>query len=460
MYTCTPFRKYMHRFTSSVTGAVLAVVMVAGQAPVSSASTRQSETGTVTTLSYVLQGPLAGPALTEYKDLAKAFHLQYPSLQVQFVPESLQQLLTTRLTSVRSNAAPDMIYWPVGPGYGQTAAIQAGLLANLTPLYNKYGWFSDLPASIEGEEVHGRIYNIDGSMGGQPYVFYNENIFNKLHIAVPHTGSEMIRVAKQLSHSSYLPLVMAGVLQGQDVTLASILIERYLSLAAYKSLTDSGNLGVKAATSWMSPGVLAAFTTLHNWAAAGLFYSGDGSLSALEATSLFESGKAAMLSANIGFMTPAVIAKYIGARFKVGMFEYPKLDPQVPTYQNVSVANSEFSVPETAWKKEKAAITDWIVFYMSVTARKIILTEGNALPDDVQGIPRAAISKAIGPFQTTMLRWIRRYGSEQNLDGWVAPQLRDALGNAVLGIINGGTTPQSATASLQAVAVALRKGQV
>lgn len=418
-----------------------------------------SGTKKAVTLTFVVQGPLTGPGGQMYKTLAAEFNKAYAPTRVQLIPEAQAQIEATELTSIKSSNPPDMIYWPVGAGYGETTAAKSGLLANLLPLYKQQGWLKVMPPSMTQEEINGGLYNVDGTLGAQPYVFYNENIFKKLGLTPPQSVAGFTEVARKLRAAGITPLGLGTVHHWPAVHLMSILTERTLPLKAYENLLYSWRPTTTHPTSWTDPRVVEAFTVLQAWAKAGLFPKGSSALSNGEAMTLFEQGKVAMDQCPIGCFAPSTIRQYIGNRFKVGMFQYPAISSGIPLYQNVAVANQEFSVPENAWKKNEGAITEFIEFWNSLQARKTFATFGN-LPDNTQGLTKSFIAQHVGPFNIQVLQWMKKYGTEQNLDGWLAAPLRRAVAIQAQEVISGSTTPRAACNTLQKLAAGLHSGSI
>lgn len=440
--------------TSSATSKTSATTSTSA----SSKASATSGTKKAVTLTFVVQGPLTGPGGQMYKTLAAEFNKAYAPVSVRLVPEAQAQIEATELTSIKSSNPPDMIYWPVGAGYGETTAAKSGLLANLLPLYKQQGWLKVMPPSMTQEEINGGLYNVDGTLGAQPYVFYNESIFKKLGLTPPHSVAGLSAVASKLRAAGVTPLGLGTVHHWPAVHLVSILTERTLPITAYENLLYSWRPTTSHPTSWTDPRVVKAFTVLQDWAKAGLFPKGSSALSNSETMTLFEQGKVAMDSCPIGCFAPPTITKYIGNRFKVGMFQYPAISSGIPLYQNVAVANQEFSVPENAWKKHQSAITDFIKFWNSLQARKTFAKAGN-MPDNTQGLSTTFISQNVGPFNVQVLRWMKKYGTEQNLDGWLAAPLRRAVAIQAQDVIAGSTTPTAACAALQTLAAKLHSGK-
>lgn len=451
-------RKVRRKF-SAVAG-ITAVLVASGYSP-AGASTEAKPV----TLSFVLQGPLTGTAGALYKNLVTMFHKRYPQLTVKLIPEAEAQIEDEALTVVKEANPPDMIYWPVGAGYGETTAAELGLLANVLPLYKQEGWLKVMPANMVKEEIRtkwapsGGLYNVDGGLGAQPYVFYNKEIFAKYKLSPATSVAGLVSIAKTLKTAG-VPALALGEKDGwPDVHLASILVERTLSYGAYNKLLYSWSPSrTPDPTSWTSPAVIKAFDVVAELGKAGLLVDGSTALSNDEAVTLFEDGKAAMVSCPVGCFSPQTIKEYIGSRFKVGMFQYPSIVPGIPLYQNVAVANEEFSIPEHAWLKEKGPITDWIKFTMSLAGRKELLDEG-FLPDDTHGLTSAEITKGVGPFYEDVVKWIDKYGTEQNLDGWLAASQRTLLGTEMERLFAGSITPSAAGAAMQAITVKARKGE-
>ncbi len=406
----------------------------------------------VTTLRFIAPSGGYGVAVGQ---VAALFNRENKHVQVKVLVEGSNQIdVTERLVATSSNP-PDMLYWPVGPGYGEIRAARLGILANLTPVYDKYHLFKILPSSTKGEEINGKMYNVNGWIGAQPYVFYNATMFKKLHITPPTTSAQLIADAHKVRAAGYETIGLGSAHQWPAVHLMSILIQRELPLGAYNKLKLSWDSKVSNPTKWTNPRVVAAFKTLQTWAKAGVFAPGFSSLTNAETTTLFASGKALMQSIPLGAWTPKAIQSLIGHRFQVGIFQYPQLISSIPTYQNVALANGEFSVPERSWKHNQAAITQWIRFYLSVPAQKIFAANGFP-PEITTGISKAYLTKQVGPLATKVLGWIKEYGAEQNLDGWLAAQQKSLVARGAEEIVAGTATPLRICQQLQALTNKLR----
>ena len=441
-----------HRWTSRGAAVVGAASLVLTTATVASAASLKPEAQKAVTLQFVLQGPLTGSTGLMWRTIAADFNKEYAPISVTLVPESQPQIEAEELTVIKGSNPPDMIYWPVGPGYNETEGADEGLLANLLPLYKQEGWLKEMP-NITIEYINGGLYNVDGALGAQPYIFYNANLFQKLHLSVPSSFAQLFAVAGKIRAAGYQPLALGSADGWPDVHLMSILTQRALNYSTYNNLLFSWAKTTATPTSWTDPAVVKAFNVLKEMQTSGLLADGSAALTNAEAETVFEDGKAAMVQCPLGCYGPQAIADLIGSRFKVGIFEYPGITPGVPLYQNVATATQEFSVPENAWKLNQPAITDFIKFYNSLQGRTIMLDDGGFLPDNTSGMSASEIAKYAGPFSVQVEKWIAQYGSEQNLDGFLDSALRQQLGIEAADIITGKTTPQAAAQVMQALAV-------
>ncbi len=406
----------------------------------------------VTTLQFIAPSGGYGVAVGQ---VAALFNREHKHVKVNVTVEGSNQIDVTERLVATSNNPPDMLYWPVGPGYGEIRAARLGILADLTPVYNKYHLFKILPSSTKGEEIHGKMYNVNGWIGAQPYVFYNATMFRKLHLSPPKSSAQLVALAKKIRAAGYETIGLGSAHQWPAVHLMSILIQRELPVAAYNKLKLSWDSAVSNPTKWTDPRVVDAFKTLKTWAKAGVFAPGFSSLTNAETTTLFASGKALMQSIPLGAWTPKAIQSLIGHRFQVGIFQYPQLVPSIPPYQNVALANGEFSVPARAYKHHQAAINAWIRFYLSVPAQKIVAANGFP-PEITTGIPKAYLTKEIGPLATKVLGWVKKYGAEQNLDGWLAAQQKSLVARGAEEIVAGTATPVQICHQLQTLTNKLR----
>ena len=182
----------------------------------------------LTTLKFVAPSGTYAQAVSK---VAALFNKEHHHIAVTVVAEGSNQIDQTERLLASSNNPPDMLYWPVGPGYGESHAAKLGLLADLTPVYQKYHLFHILPSSTTGEEINGKMYNVNGWIGAQPYVFYNATMFKKLGLTVPTTSQQLMALAHKIQAKGYETIGLGTAHQWPAVHLMSILIQRELPLA-------------------------------------------------------------------------------------------------------------------------------------------------------------------------------------------------------------------------------------
>ena len=105
--------------------------------------------------------------------------------------------------SLRTPSAPGIFTW--WSGYRMKDLVDAGLVADVTPLWKKYtdaGLYN--PSLASAYTFNGKIYGIP-DLVAYWVVFYNKKVFDKYQLTPPKTWAELEKVAATLKENKVTP---------------------------------------------------------------------------------------------------------------------------------------------------------------------------------------------------------------------------------------------------------------
>ncbi|MVU78095.1 extracellular solute-binding protein [Nocardia sp. ET3-3] len=146
----------------------------------------------------------------------KDFQAAHPEITVRFESKSFEQVQKTAPMILNSADAPDVMEYNKSNASAGLLA-HKGLLTDLTPAVQKYGWDKSLTGPLA---VTGR-YDTAGVMGsGNWYgisdygefamVYYNKDLFAQNNIPVPTTFDELVRAMDAFVAKGITPFANAG----------------------------------------------------------------------------------------------------------------------------------------------------------------------------------------------------------------------------------------------------------
>ena len=203
------------------------------------------------------------------------------------------QFITALKAAAKSGTLPDII--GLQPG-----SLTQQYRADLTPV-------NALAAKTWGSSWEQKIYPVDleqmrmGNPAGNSNVYiipdesqvlaiwYNKQIFAKLHISVPTTMAELIADAKKIKAARYIPMYQgaAGAWQNENVFL---MLANQLS----SGITDQAQDGK---VPWTAPDLVTAMNTWHILFTSGVFQPGAlGAQAYPTGAQLFAAGRVGMMA--------------------------------------------------------------------------------------------------------------------------------------------------------------------
>lgn len=139
--------------------------------------------------------------------IAADFNAANPGIVVKPVAIATADIRNTLKMALTSGTGPDIFYYDAGPGY-LGALADAGLVMDLAPAAEKYGWADSLAGwSMTAGTYNGTLYGLanEYEMLG---VFYNKQIFADLGVEVPTTYDQFMDICKKAKDAGITAVVI------------------------------------------------------------------------------------------------------------------------------------------------------------------------------------------------------------------------------------------------------------
>ena len=316
------------RVAATAVAAALAMGSLAGCAPAGS--------NTFTVWWYEKGTAMA----STWDDALKELQKNHPDVKIKFELKTWDQIQKAGNAILDSNKAPDLAEWNKGNATAGTAS-QAGLLTDLAPYADKYGWTKSLPGSAlvygqyeNGLMGSGKLYGVP-SYGEYVSWFYNKDTFDKYGLTVPTTPAELDTLLATLKSK--------GLIQGfgggdyQNVHMAYALAVSQADQAWVKNFQHFD--GAVDWTKWEY-----AANKIAEWKSKGYFEKNASGVKADAANAAFEAGKYPLILAGT-WLDQDVASK---AKFNWGKF-------QNPGSLSVGSAGNLLVIPSRSKNKDLAA---------------------------------------------------------------------------------------------------------
>jgi len=268
-------KKIGARVAGATVAAALAMGSLAGCAPASS--------NTFTVWWYE-----KGTAMdTTWHDALKELQKNHPDVKIKFEQKTWDQIQKAGNAILDSDKAPDLAEWNKGNATAGTAS-QAGLLTDLKPYADKYGWNTKLPSSalLYGQYENGLMGS--GNLYGLPtygeYVswFYNKDVFDKNGWTIPTTPAELDTLLANMKAKGMIQAFGGGGYQ--NVHMAYALAVSQADQAWVKNFQHFD--GAVDWTKWEY-----AANKIAEWKSKGYFEPKVSGISPDDAVAAFEAGK-------------------------------------------------------------------------------------------------------------------------------------------------------------------------
>jgi raffinose/stachyose/melibiose transport system substrate-binding protein len=333
-----------------------------------------TDPATMGTIKLTVWDQETSPGISNSLDeLNKQFHAKYPNITINRVVMSGTDLRTTLKLQLSSNNPPDVAQ--ANQGFADMGSyVKAGLLTNLAPYNEAYGWSKRIPSSQlaldsmtpDGSKLGtGNLYGVSGT-GEVVGIFYNKSILRKLNLPVPTSIEEFESQLPKIKAAGVLPIEYGDQNLSPSIHLWGVTLIPALGHTTASALVFGGN------ASWTDPAVAKTATTLQDWSNAGYLSPGANGVSSNSAATAFGKGGAAYFLA--GTWNENAITAGLGAS-GAGFLVLPETAGGPLTA--MGGLGMGWAIPTNA--KHKDASAAYINFITDANAAQVLI-QNNQLP--------------------------------------------------------------------------------
>lgn len=448
-------KKTISRVVIGTLGAMmLAACSSNGGAPAASSAAAAETSGTTAASACAQYGNItltvgfseaSGTLGTGFQNLATAFEKANPNVKVDVQGKDWASSQETIRLAMSGNNPPDVMQG--NQGWSIDGALwKAGLIANLDPYAEKYGWADEFPESA----LTVNKFSADGTSLGTGNlvalsqaveyagVFYNKELLAEIGITDPTTLDDRTTFLDSLDKAKAAGLTPVELGDSDkwpalhNLSLFNGWYEKPDTINAWVFNTDG--------TTYDTPGRLKASTDFQDWMKQGYFNSDALALSFSDALAKFGQGDAVYFIT--GTWALGDVSKALGD--KVGFMLFPAGDTGIHEaaggYSLPFVMSSKTNYPDCA--------ADFINF---ITASKEAIAAQIAAgrPPATLGGQDAQIDD---PLLAQMVSEYKRLNAEGGLftwEDWPTPTMLTFQGSEVQRLLSGEITPQAYNTKVQ-----------
>lgn len=404
-------------------GALLAVAALAACAPPGGDAPEPSETGgddapavstELTTEDVVLELYLESGFTEAWDALQQEFTSQHPNVTFNVRADSFQNLAQNAVRIIGAPDAPDLIRFPT-----VASAAKDGLLANLDPYAEAYGW-NDWPQGTlnqvrvddEGARGSGSLYAL-GVGYNTTGLYYNKALAEELGLTMPPTSiADLEDMMATAEAAGEVPMMVGNA----DFTVAfpyQMVQNQQSGLDELKDwiyVTPEATFDIESSVT--------AAETIQEWAGAGYFPDDLNAIDYATMVGRFSEGEGLFMP-NGDWEAGGLTANKPG---EFGFVLFPGAEEGAPHV--AMAAPATYVVPETATNKDTVAFfLDWI--HTDEAARQIVLDVTGSTPGGPADLP-APVAPEGSVIEETLAAAARLAED----DGAI-----DFIGNATTGIL-------------------------
>ncbi|WP_225642515.1 ABC transporter substrate-binding protein [Streptomyces werraensis] len=383
-------------------------------------------------LKYLIEQPEDANALKALEEHIADFE-RTSGIDVEVSTLPWSNLRTVLQTQLRSGDGPDVFAYGSGPSFGGVLA-KAGLVQDLTEAYKKYDW-KVFDFAKERVTYDGKVYGVPGELETIG-LFYNKKIFADLGLAQPKSLADLKKSAEAIRAVGKTPLAVGDKEGWEGGHLLSMTLSSAIGGDGMEALFS----GKK---SWDSPEVTAALQLWADFNKAGYLPKSPTSVDYDTSTSMFFSGKAAMIP------TGSWLVGEIddNADFEVGYIPFPA--PQGPGIFTGGLGSGPW-ISATASNKEAAE--KFLDFLQSEE-------HGRWTVENLHTIPPRRMNTAdldVSPLLSQVLNDTAEVGAGgdfgYNIDVMVSDEFNETMYDGMQAVLTGQQTAEEVAATLKTAA--------
>lgn len=389
------------------------------------------------------------------EELIADFEAANPGVKVERVVKSFDDMKATAKLALSAEDGPDVVQANQGwPDMG--AMVAGGLLVNLSPYAEEYGWYDKVSPGIVARNSFtpdGTQFGAGNLYGLPPVaelvgVFYRKDLFEELGLGVPKTLAEFEAQMETIQAAGYVPLTFGNTDGWPAGQILGELMNTALPDRAY--LDDLIYAWGKGAA-WDAPETLAAAQKLLDWAEQGYFTPGFEGIGYDDSTNLFNSGEGAMMLTG-SWMSSTFQAGEFGD--KIGFFLLP---PAEEGGFKMSTGGTSLAYAIRAGSPNEALAAEFLDYMMSDKAAAGWVATGT-----VPVAPVSAEAVEAGTlFGDLVTAWQAMNAGDAvgHYIDWASPTFYDTMTATLQEMLGKQITPEEAVAKLQADYAAFLAGR-
>jgi raffinose/stachyose/melibiose transport system substrate-binding protein len=373
--------------------------------------------------------------------LNAAFQEEYPNITIERVSRSFEDLQATLRLAITDDEPPDVVQANNGRA-DMGAFVEAGLLANLDPYRDAYGWADRYPESVLSYSSYtedGVTFG-EGSLWGLPQMgevvgfFYNKTLLDQLGIEIPVTWDDLDAAFVAAKAAGQLPLQFGNLDPWPGIHLFGAIQGRYTPADQIRDL-GFGRPGAE----WTTEENLQAAQTLVDWVNAGYVTPDFNGISPDDAWQAFAKGEGVFMLGGTWLVADLMNTMGDDVGFTV------LLGAGSDTPVGTGGTSLPFAITDATENKDAAAA--YIDFITTSDAMKVITEKGN-LP-----VIEASQQELSAPLQEeAFAAWDAVAGADGLLPylDYATPGSYDLLTAQVQTLMAGETEPSEFLDALQA----------
>jgi raffinose/stachyose/melibiose transport system substrate-binding protein len=341
---------------------------------------------------------------------------------------------------------PDIVQ--INQGWSDMGAMAAaGVLADLTPYAQKYGWSDKISAGIVARNSFspdGKMFG-EGNLYGVPPVaelvgvYYRKDLLQELGLEVPKTFGEFEAALAKAKEAGYVPLTFGNLDGWPAGQVYGEILNTMIKDRAY--LDDLIYAWGKGAT-WETPENLAAANKLLEWVDKGYFTPGFEGILADDAGALFNNGEGVMV------LQGSWMSSTFGAgpfSDKIGFFRVP---PAEEGGYKLSIGGTSLAYAIRADTPNKEVAAEYIDWMMSDRAAEAWVKAGT--------VPVAPVDPGLLEEGTLFADLVVAWNAMNQNDevghylDWASPTFYDTLTAGLQELMAKQITPEEYLAKLEA----------
>jgi ABC-type glycerol-3-phosphate transport system substrate-binding protein len=328
---------------------------------------------------------------------------------------------------------------------------EAGLVMDLSPYFEKYGWYDILFEGAEKYRIHGKPYIINSSLCTTPVIWYNVDMFEEVGVEPAGTMDELLAITKKIRAAGHDSIVAGFQTQWPLQHLFNIMAINTLGDADWTTLLESNNEDYSGRIKWTDSRIAETIDTIKWLYDNHVLSERCFALDFPASRGAIQGGEASMLTD--GSWETVWLGAETEGKLNHDYFLWPSPNPDLP-YKMIGTSADGWIIP--SYSKDKA---DLIAEFYDFLLQK---------EQQIKGL-QMGIATIRGDFTNAELeehwdpKYIRLFNQDLNTYGfgevsdiWLTTEFIDIMTTKIQEVVLEQTEPADALAELEALAEDIR----